>query len=105
MGLTTNKIGFVAQFLGASCVIRPQACRTVITDKYYNQLRAHGAHFTTADPAVFDASFFSISPREAAAIDPQQRWALEAAYHAVENGRPSETSPQIHLIMDYELLT
>ncbi|KAI0383706.1 hypothetical protein F5Y04DRAFT_269663 [Hypomontagnella monticulosa] len=41
---------------------------------------------------AFDAPFFSISAREAAAMDPQQRWALEAAYHALESaGIPIET--------------
>lgn len=35
---------------------------------------------------AFDAPFFSISPAEAAAMDPQQRGMLETAYHALENG-------------------
>jgi acyl transferase domain-containing protein/acyl carrier protein/enoyl-CoA hydratase/carnithine racemase len=33
----------------------------------------------------FDAAFFGISPREAAWMDPQQRFALEMAWHAIEN--------------------
>ncbi|MFH8410884.1 SDR family NAD(P)-dependent oxidoreductase [Streptomyces sp. NPDC018019] len=33
----------------------------------------------------FDASFFSISPREAESMDPQQRFALELAWHAIED--------------------
>lgn len=41
----------------------------------------------TRDLAVFDAPFFGITAREAAAVDPQQRWALEATYHAFENGK------------------
>ncbi|KAK7705779.1 hypothetical protein SLS63_014073 [Diaporthe eres] len=56
-----------------------------VSENKHNELHAHGGHFIDEDPGVFDASFFSISPREAATIDPQQRWALEAAYHAVEN--------------------
>lgn len=35
-------------------------------------------------PAVFDARFFSISPREAPQIDPAQRLALMTAYEAIE---------------------
>jgi acyl transferase domain-containing protein/acyl carrier protein len=33
----------------------------------------------------FDASFFSISPREARAMDPQQRLLLEETWHAIED--------------------
>lgn len=36
------------------------------------------------DPDAFDHKFFKRSPREAAAMDPQGRQALEAAYQAVE---------------------
>ncbi|RYP49220.1 hypothetical protein DL768_005037 [Monosporascus sp. mg162] len=50
-----------------------------------NTLRGRGAHFLKEDPAVFDAPFFSITSKEAAAMDPQQRWVLETAYHAFEN--------------------
>ena len=39
------------------------------------------------DAAEFDASFFSIGPREALAMDPQQRLLLEAAWEAIENAR------------------
>ncbi|KUI64108.1 Lovastatin diketide synthase LovF [Cytospora mali] len=56
-----------------------------------NTIKARGAHFVKEDAAVFDAPFFSITAKEAAAMDPQQRWGLEAAYHAFENaGVPSE---------------
>jgi acyl transferase domain-containing protein len=37
------------------------------------------------DPDMFDASFFGYSPRDAAAIDPQQRLFLECAWEAMEN--------------------
>ena len=38
-----------------------------------------------ADADAFDATFFNISPREARAMDPQQRVFLEACWHAIEN--------------------
>lgn len=53
------------------------------------QLPARGIHAVNQDPAVFDAPFFSITAKEASSMDPQQRWALEAAYHAFENGENS----------------
>ena len=37
------------------------------------------------DADCFDAGFFGISPREAAWMDPQQRFALEMAWHAIED--------------------
>ena len=46
----------------------------------------------------FDASFFHMSPREAAACDPQQRIALELAYEAVREARlyPQQLSGPDH---------
>ncbi|CAH0050429.1 unnamed protein product [Clonostachys solani] len=54
-------------------------------------LKTKGAHFLREDPAVFDAPFFSITSKEAASMDPQQRWVLETTYRALENaGIPAE---------------
>ncbi|KAF1852053.1 polyketide synthase PksD [Cucurbitaria berberidis CBS 394.84] len=56
-----------------------------------NTLPSRGAHFLSQDITVFDAPFFSISSREAASMDPQQRILLETSYHALENaGIPVE---------------
>jgi len=43
----------------------------------------HGAFLDTID--TFDAAFFEISPREAEAMDPQQRMLLEVSWEAMEN--------------------
>ncbi|KAI1653021.1 hypothetical protein F4813DRAFT_400491 [Daldinia decipiens] len=48
-------------------------------------LRCRGGHFITEDPGAFDAPFFSVTAKEAASMDPMQRWTLEASYHAFEN--------------------
>ncbi|KAI0857122.1 hypothetical protein F4860DRAFT_367760 [Xylaria cubensis] len=56
-----------------------------------NKIYARGGHFISEDPGVFDAAFFSTTAKEAAAMDPQHRWAMEAVYHAFENaGMPVE---------------
>ena len=44
-----------------------------------------------ADLDQFDASFFSISPKEARCIDPQQRLALETSWEALENANIDPT--------------
>ncbi|OCK75289.1 ketoacyl-synt-domain-containing protein [Lepidopterella palustris CBS 459.81] len=48
------------------------------------------------DPAVFDARFFNISPREAPQIDPAQRLALMTAYEAIEQaGIVPDATPSV----------
>ncbi|KAK4641463.1 Type I Iterative PKS [Podospora bellae-mahoneyi] len=42
-------------------------------------------YFLDYDPRLFDASFFSVTPKEAEAIDPQQRLLLEVVYEALES--------------------
>ena len=44
------------------------------------------AHFIEEDTRGFDAPFFSMTPQEAASLDPQQRGILEMTYKALENG-------------------
>ncbi|KAL4922017.1 thiolase-like protein [Aspergillus aurantiobrunneus] len=44
-----------------------------------------GGHFLTENISFFDAPFFSITPSEARAMDPQLRLLLEVAYEGVEN--------------------
>ncbi|RAH55380.1 polyketide synthase [Aspergillus piperis CBS 112811] len=44
-----------------------------------------GGHFMNQNIDEFDAPFFSITPSEARAMDPQQRMCLEVAYEAMEN--------------------
>ncbi|GKZ30068.1 putative Hybrid PKS-NRPS biosynthetic cluster [Aspergillus brasiliensis] len=43
------------------------------------------SYFLEDDTRHFDANFFNINPREAAAIDPQHRLLLEVAYEALES--------------------
>lgn len=56
-------------------------------------LNSRGGHFVQHMAIdAFDAPFFSITPNEAKAMDPQQRWALECTYEAIENGKSSPSS-------------
>jgi acyl transferase domain-containing protein len=55
-----------------------------------NYVKAHGV---LEDIEFFDASFFGYSPREAEAMDPQQRIFLECAWEALESaGYSTETN-------------
>lgn len=59
------------------------------------QLYARGGHFLQGNAAAFDAPFFTMTAKEAAALDPGQRLALEVAYHAFENGMGQLLHPLI----------
>ncbi|TGO59558.1 hypothetical protein BCON_0043g00160 [Botryotinia convoluta] len=61
-------------------------------DSFYNKERSEngtiplrGGHFLREDLGAFDAPFFSVTPDEAMAMDPQQRIMLETSYQALEN--------------------
>ncbi|KAK3382595.1 fatty acid synthase S-acetyltransferase [Lasiosphaeria ovina] len=56
-----------------------------VTSSNYNKVQCRGGHFIDEDPAVFDAPFFSVTAKEAASMDPMQRWTLEASYRAFES--------------------
>ncbi|KAF5690649.1 polyketide synthase [Fusarium denticulatum] len=60
----------------------------VKTDSFANnkhqKWNGKGGHFISDDVAAFDAPFFSVTAKEASAMDPMQRWTLEATYHAFE---------------------
>ncbi|KAH8689590.1 hypothetical protein BGW36DRAFT_330426 [Talaromyces proteolyticus] len=56
------------------------------------ELRGLGGHFMNEHVGAFDAPFFSVTAKEAAAMDPTQRMSLEVSYHAIENaGIPIES--------------
>ncbi|PZD41177.1 Polyketide synthase modules protein [Pyrenophora tritici-repentis] len=61
-------------------------------DAYYHPDEARpstiplrGGNFINEDLSKFDAPFFSITPGEAACMDPQHRLMLETTYHALED--------------------
>ena len=53
--------------------------------EYHGTTDSPKAYFLDQDHRVFDATFFNITPKEAAAIDPQQRMLLEVVYEALES--------------------
>ncbi|KAK4155992.1 hypothetical protein C8A00DRAFT_13013 [Chaetomidium leptoderma] len=53
--------------------------------EHHGTTNAAKAYFLDQDHRAFDTSFFNISPKEAEAIDPQQRMMLEVVYEALES--------------------
>jgi acyl transferase domain-containing protein len=69
----------------------PPAERFNIDAFYHPDAEYHGttdnpkAYWLDQDHRAFDASFFQITPKEAAAIDPQHRVTLEVVYESLES--------------------
>ncbi|KAI0008226.1 hypothetical protein F4779DRAFT_642004 [Xylariaceae sp. FL0662B] len=58
----------------------------------HSKVNCRGGYFINEDLGAFDAPFFSVTAKEAASMDPMQRWTLEASYRAFENaGIPAES--------------
>jgi acyl transferase domain-containing protein len=55
-------------------------------DSDLQKITTRSGFFLKQDPSKYDASFFSMTPAEAAGTDPQQRMLLEVTYEALENG-------------------
>ncbi|WP_344261933.1 polyketide synthase, partial [Streptomyces sodiiphilus] len=91
-------IGIACRVPGASCpeefwdlLIHGKNAITGIPEGRFDtglleEAEPHSVHggFIQQDVAAFDPEFFGISPREAAAMDPQQRIALELCWEAME---------------------
>ncbi|KAI1337734.1 beta-ketoacyl synthase domain-containing protein [Xylariaceae sp. FL0016] len=79
-------------------LVAGRSARTAVPPSRYNadafwhpdaqrdgSITAKHAHFLNGSIAAFDAPFFSITPAEAANMDPQQRGILQCVYRALEN--------------------
>ncbi|CAJ2510598.1 Uu.00g062230.m01.CDS01 [Anthostomella pinea] len=53
--------------------------------EYHGTTNSIKAYWLDQDHRVFDAGFFNITPKEAEAMDPQQRFLLEVVYEAMES--------------------
>ena len=56
-----------------------------VDGEHHGATNVNKSYWLEEDHRVFDAGFFSITPREAEVIDPQQRLLLEAVYEAMES--------------------
>ena len=68
-----------------SCLTLEHSLLSLVTYEYH-QIRHRGGQLIKDDLAGFDGPFFSMTSAEAACMNPQQRWLLEVAYEALENG-------------------
>ncbi len=69
---------FWANLCAGHCALRPTAVAASAPDEV-------AVCAPVAGLDLFDAAFFEMTPREAAATDPQQRLFLEACWHALEH--------------------
>ncbi|KAI1736364.1 hypothetical protein F4680DRAFT_265421 [Xylaria scruposa] len=53
--------------------------------QHHGSMNVKHAYLLDEDPRVFDRDFFSINPKEAEAMDPQQRMLLETVYEGIES--------------------
>ncbi|KAI0975861.1 hypothetical protein F4678DRAFT_484062 [Xylaria arbuscula] len=53
--------------------------------QHHGSMNVKHAYLLENDPRAFDHNFFSISPKEAEAMDPQQRMLLETVYEGIES--------------------
>ncbi|KAL6717587.1 hypothetical protein ACLMJK_005502 [Lecanora helva] len=88
----TSLEGFWDMLVEQRCAMTDFPSSRLNVDAFYHPnisqrgtLPLRGGHFIKEDLGAFDAGFFSISPTEAAAMDPAQRGLLETAYRAFEN--------------------
>ena len=84
-GGSTTAAAF-ADYLGSNS----SAITPVPPDRWNADEATPGGGFLT-DVDRFDTSFFTISPKEARCIDPQQRLALETSWEALENANIDPT--------------
>ena len=118
-GDATTEDGFWNMMMERRCASTDFPPDRLNIDAFYNPdlnrrdtLPFRGGHFLSEDIAAFDAPFFSITPAEAADMDPMQRGLLETTYHALENAgitleRVAGSKTSVHtgcFTNDYQLL-
>lgn len=86
----TSPEGFWEMMAGKRSAMTEFPADRLNIDAFYHPSRRdalpiRGGHFIKEDMSAFDADFFSITPSEAAAMDPAQRLLLETAFRAFEN--------------------